>query len=685
MTGIVERIRNISILFRVGGLAVVSVITLVMLLAINNVTAAMQQSAARVANQAAELLSEVRLAELKGLSLRQAEKDFLLKRDAAFAEAYDRLSSEVMALLTDLRAKLPEAALADLTALDTVYAEHQSQFATVSRFRINIGLDADSGLEGALRASVHAIEDALKVNTNKDLEILMLLMRRHEKDFIARLDTKYLDRHDQRAARFREIFAGAPLPPDVKAEIEGHLKNYVTSFMTYADERLAFEREVTRLDGIYERAAEPFAQIEQLAERANEEARADARAVAALANRLSWGISLLTILFVLIGSYVVVKGTVGPVQRLEVAVNQIADGRFETEEPGTRFKDELGSVSRAIANLRDKAAERLRLEREAQQHQAQAAQQEKEAAERQAAEEREALAAEARANQERARKAQQMADLIEMFRQKVEGSLRLQEQRLAEMGQCSDTMVTAAESTGRRSTSLVQASDTMHESVRIISEAVNEFTRAIGEVNRQVSQTSALCQDAVQASEDGAVSMGRLTETAGKVGEVIQLIEAVAEQTNLLALNATIEAARAGEAGRGFAVVAAEVKSLAQQTAKATEQVATHIAAMRSGVQSSVSAMTHIKSSIEQVSGHMGGIAAACEEQDVTTGEIRRGIEVAHQGAEEVNREIREVNREASQSSEASNQVRTAADQLSELSKSLRHDVEAFLGKVQAV
>ena len=178
--------------------------------------------------------------------------------------------------------------------------------------------------------------------------------------------------------------------------------------------------------------------------------------------------------------------------------------------------------------------------------------------------------------------------------------------------------------------------------------------------------------------------ISELSQAAGRIGDVVKLITAIAEQTNLLALNATIEAARAGEAGRGFAVVASEVKSLAMQTAKATEEIGTHIAGMQKATSDSVAAIKEISATIGHISEIAGTIAAAVEEQGAATQEISRNVEEAAKGTAHVAENIVSVNRGANETGSASSQVLSAATALSGEGNKLKLEVDKFLATVRA-
>jgi methyl-accepting chemotaxis protein len=207
---------------------------------------------------------------------------------------------------------------------------------------------------------------------------------------------------------------------------------------------------------------------------------------------------------------------------------------------------------------------------------------------------------------------------------------------------------------------------------------------SVSEISRQVQESSRIATEAVSQAQKTDARISGLSQAAGRIGDVVKLITAIAEQTNLLALNATIEAARAGEAGKGFAVVAQEVKQLASQTAKATDEIRGQIAGMQTATQESVGAIKEIGETIARISQIATTVAAAVEEQGASTHEIARNIQQAAQGTAQVTGNISEVTRGASETGSASSQLLTSARGLANESNDLKMQVAKFLATVRA-
>ncbi|AWK87524.1 globin-coupled sensor protein [Azospirillum thermophilum] len=247
-----------------------------------------------------------------------------------------------------------------------------------------------------------------------------------------------------------------------------------------------------------------------------------------------------------------------------------------------------------------------------------------------------------------------------------------------------ERMAGIAADSSRRSTEIAAATDQATANVETVAAASEELTSSIGEISRQVVTSSQIARSAVAEAEHTNNTVNGLVEAAQRIGEVVQLINSIASQTNLLALNATIEAARAGEAGKGFAVVASEVKSLANQTAKATEEIAAQISAMQEAARSSAGAIKGVGGTIGRINEIVTTIAAAVEQQTAATREISRNAQEAAAGTQEVARIIGDVTQGAGETGSIAGQVRDATGLLRRKADLLDNSVEAFLGRIRA-
>ncbi|WP_420244840.1 methyl-accepting chemotaxis protein [Roseiterribacter gracilis] len=348
------------------------------------------------------------------------------------------------------------------------------------------------------------------------------------------------------------------------------------------------------------------------------------------------------------------RGVLKPLSELTAAMSHLAGGDLTTKVIGEKREDEIGALARALAVFKANAIEKERLTAE------------QETA-RQAKEARQAI----------------VAAEIRGFEGTIESLLSALSAAATELNSTAGSMQSIAERATHQAMSVSAASQQTSGNVQTVATATEELSVSIQEITRQVADSNRRVQDAVTQAETTTTTMHGLRDAAERVSQVVGLIGDIAAQTNLLALNATIEAARAGEAGKGFAVVASEVKSLATQTAKATEEVSSVIGDIQTETGKAVAAIDLVKSTIEGLSHIAGTIAAAVEQQGAATREIARNVEEAARGVERVSSDVVAVEGAATDTGEAATQVTTAAQDVSQQAETLQARVATFLGNIR--
>jgi methyl-accepting chemotaxis protein len=350
------------------------------------------------------------------------------------------------------------------------------------------------------------------------------------------------------------------------------------------------------------------------------------------------------------------RSVVRPVKAMTSAMSRLAAGDLSTEIPGRERSDEIGAMAGALEILKENSARAQRLSGEQNE-----------------------------VHESQRRRAEALERLCREFDAEMSKNLSDVAQSLQTMQNAVGSMAKSAEETAGEANHANEASAQTASSVGSVANATGELSNTISEITRQVAQSNQIASQAANEARQTNEQIKGLAIAAEKVGAIVQLINQIASQTNLLALNATIEAARAGEAGKGFAVVASEVKNLASQTAKATDEIASHVGAIQNETQRSVSAIQSVAAIIEQINQITSTVATAVEQQGAATQEIVRSVDQASGGTREVTESINTVVGAAGESRNAAARLTDVTSALSTQSQSLRAGVERFLASVKAV
>jgi len=381
------------------------------------------------------------------------------------------------------------------------------------------------------------------------------------------------------------------------------------------------------------------------------------RGSAAYQSARIWIFTVLAVVVALCAAmaYLIVSGVSKPIAAMTEAMKRLAGRDLETAVIGLGRKDEIGAMAGAVQVFKDSmiAADRLAAEKEAE-------------------------------RQVRAKRGQALEALTKSFEAKVRDLVAALSSAATEMEASARSMTATAEETSKQSLTVASATEQASANVETVATASEELTSSIQEIGRQVAQSSKIAMKAVEDAKHTDATVQELAVGAQKIGEVVTLIQSIASQTNLLALNATIEAARAGEAGKGFAVVASEVKALANQTAKATDEISGQIGQIQDSTKQAVDAIRGIAQTIGEIAEIATAIAAAVEQQGSATKEIARNVQQAAQGTQEVASNIVRVKEGSAATGSAASEVLGAAGGLAQQAQTLSREVDSFLSGVKA-
>jgi methyl-accepting chemotaxis protein len=349
------------------------------------------------------------------------------------------------------------------------------------------------------------------------------------------------------------------------------------------------------------------------------------------------------------------RSTTRPLRMITEALNKLAQGDTSVTTDETDRRDEIGALARSLDVFRSNREQAEKLEREQKDtHKTQIA------------------------------RAEKVEKLIKSFETEVEGNLSTVHSALEQLRATATGMASQSDATTGRAANVAAATEQAAANVDTVAAAAEQLAASIDEITSQVSRSSDIAQSGATEADEASTIFAELGTASDKIGEVVELIQSIAEQTNLLALNATIEAARAGDAGKGFAVVAAEVKNLANQTTRATEDIAGQISGIQESTQNALGAIKHLSGRMKELNEVAASISAAVREQDAATAEIARNVAEAATGTKDVAQNVIGLREAAEEEREASGQVLAASGSLNNKSQNLMTQIKQFLNDIRA-
>ena len=602
------------------------------------------------------------------LNARRHEKDFVLRKSEEYITSHSEAAASVRNGLEELagRKEIGEL-IGQVDQARAAFEDYVSEFANVVELQRKVGLDASSGLIGEMREAASEVETALGkiaqleamlgLSNTKDISIAVLKMRRDEKDFLATLDPVYVSNVDATAKEFDAALQKAgSIQDEKKAELAKLMTSYIADFKALADAVLAREESLAQLS-VYYSAVEPvLVELSNSIGEVAERMQMQAEEIAHTGVQVTFAIFIAGALVLILLSIILARAIVRAITGLTGKMARLARNDFDVKLEEADRKDEIGEMGRSVVVFRENGLERQKLE----------------------AQQREL-------DEKQRKRIESQEKHIREFDNDVVAMMSEVGTAVQQLHAVSETLRSSAATANEQSTTVSAGTEEASSNVQLVATAATELSASIHEIAGQVSDTSQMAISASQRAQTTNEDIQGLNAAAVRIGEVIGLINDIAGQTNLLALNATIEAARAGEAGKGFAVVASEVKNLANQTAKATEDITLQINEIQQATLSAVEAIDEIVRMITDISERASAVAAAVEQQTVATSEISQNVEQAASATSEISSAMQGVSSAVAGTTEAATDVRGSADNLGRQSDSLSERIDQFLARMRAV
>ncbi|KAA0684736.1 methyl-accepting chemotaxis protein [Azospirillum brasilense] len=648
---------NISIGTRIALLVAASVVTLGLLGGTVTVGAQRMFEATAELDQFRDAYEHTAAIERRASRLRFQALRFVADRDETAAEAFAKNAEEASRLLDNLKERgverLPPE---ELDHLSQGIGTLKERFSSVVARAKELGLSDDSGLRGVLRASARAIEDELKQWPNADkLTGRMESMRKMEKDFIIYSDESLLSGHRKAFNEFTFFLADSGLDTATQTKLEKQARTYRTDLGRFVDATKAFRAEVQTFNDAFQAMVPRF---EALLESANAgmagavETQNRVRGEV-IANVLQVG-SVLLVGFAII-SLLVARSITRPLRLIEGVMERLAGGDRTATVPETGRRDEIGAMARAVSVFKENLQRTHELEQESRR------------AERRAEEERE--------NALRA--------IAHDFDSAFGRVLHTVDHAADQIRNGAHILRDTAEKMKEQALDTSEKAERTSEVVGIVNNVSRTLSASIGEIGGRVTTSSTAIRRAVDHARQSDSAVAALADSSQRIGEIVRLINDIAGQTNLLALNATIEAARAGEAGKGFAVVASEVKVLANQTAKATEDIAGQVGAIQEATGSVVEAIRAIRTTVEEVAHLSEDVSAAVRDQLEQTEEIVGAVGRANDNTHEVTESVSTMAITAAETGKSAIEMIYSAAQLADELRQLEADADRFVSSIK--
>jgi methyl-accepting chemotaxis protein len=657
-----QSIASVSVRTRIIGLALVPVVGFLA----NGVAFTAGQSGVTDAfanvGTAAALADASREFKLTLASMQIAAKDYVAQPSDERTKAFDAAQTLTISNFDKIAAAANGMLPEDIGQVRQRLGELRLNFDYLVEEQKALGYSDNQGtrkrLDDAAAQIEQLISDGIQVLSESERDWLMLallMMRRYEAQYRFDRNPATWELFFKSYRSFEEKLAALLVDDQVKARLGDLVKSYSSTLAQWNRQSQNIQKS---LSDIIETSQQLAPQSQAIISMAEQRAEASAIALAQSQSHIRTfivGVGAAAVLIGLLFSWLVGRSITRPLNGLTGAMTKLAAGDTSARIPATEAKDELGAMARTVIVFRDTMIERERL-----------------------------AAGEAATNREREHRTDAIAATITRFEMSVDQALSKVREAAGRLEVTSTQLHSAADQVSAESRTAEERVGVASGNVTAAAGAVEELAASISEIAGQANRSTEVATRAVKDARRTAHTMSDLGVAATRIGEVVGLIQAIAGQTNLLALNATIEAARAGEAGKGFAVVASEVKSLAGQTAKATEEIAGQVGAIQSAVADAAHAIEQVNAIIEEISQIAGTVAVTVEEQNRAVASISEGV---NRASTEARTSAESMSRLAGTSRDAratAADVKSLADTLSQEAESLNGEVRRFLTDVQA-
>jgi methyl-accepting chemotaxis protein len=595
-------------------------------------------------------------------AMRIGLRDFLANPNQESISAFAAGGKQASQSLGTIASSASEAERSGLSTLNKSVTAAQADFLTVEQEQQDLGFTEADGIRGRLNRAGAAIEKIINQDLTwvadedaKKLMISLLTMRRFEAEYRLTRAPAIQWQFADEVAHFNALFDSVDGAPSMREQLSNQVQAYADTFPQWVTGVEKVGSLISLIDSDMQSALPLANRILSNARERVSAASAELSTSQARTRQFIIWVGCGAVLIGLLFSWWIGRSITRPLNGLGDAMTRLATGDTSARIPATEIQDELGAMARTVLVFRDTMLEREQL-----------------AAEQSAA------------NQERERRGENIAATITRFERSVDKVLAKVREASQRLEVTATQLNSAADQVSAEARTAEQRVGVASGNVTAAAGSVEELAASIGEIAEQATRSTEVASRAVKDARRTVHTMSELGSAATRIGEVVGLIQAIAGQTNLLALNATIEAARAGEAGKGFAVVASEVKSLAGQTAKATEEIAGQVGAIQSAVADAAQAIEQVNNIIEEISAIASTVAITVEEQNRAVEEIAEGVQRASSEAQGGAEAMGRVAGASKDARTAAADVKSLADTLSVEAESLNSEVHRFLADVQA-